>query len=94
MNVKLTPKIQSLFSLLSGLRSPPPPPPGNNNAAARPLLSPGLGSRNRGLLQDGDIEGVRQLNVNIPIIQDATEADIHAWRNRTIVPKLKSSAAK
>lgn len=68
------------------------PPPGNN--AVPPLASPGVGSRNRGLLQDGDIEGVRQVNVNIPIIQDATEADINAWRNRTIVPKLKSSAAK
>ena len=53
-----------------------------------------MGSRNRGLLQDGDIEGVRQLNVNIPIIQDATEADINAWRNRIIVPKLKESEAK
>jgi hypothetical protein len=67
------------------------PPPGQN---APSLASPGVGSRNRGLLQDGDIEGVRQLNVNIPIIQDATEADINAWRNRTIVPKLKRSEAK
>jgi hypothetical protein len=67
------------------------PPPGQN---APSLGSPGVGSRNRGLLQDGDIEGVRQLNVNIPIIQDATEADINAWRNRTIVPKLKESEAK
>ncbi|CAB4032206.1 PH-interacting -like, partial [Paramuricea clavata] len=67
------------------------PPPGQN---APSLASPGVGSRNRGLLQDGDIEGVRQLNVNIPIIQDATEADTNAWRNRTIVPKLKESEAK
>ena len=67
------------------------PPPGQNVPS---LGSPGVGSRNRGLLLDGDIEGVRQLNVNIPIIQDATEADINAWRNRIIVPKLKESEAK
>ena len=67
------------------------PPPGQNVPS---LGSPGVGSRNRGLLLDGDIEGVRQLNVNIPIIQDATEADINAWRNRVIVPKLKESEAK
>lgn len=67
------------------------PPPGQN----APLLgSPGVGSRNRGSLQVGDIEGVRQLNVNIPIIQDATEADVNAWRNRSIIPKLTASESK
>ncbi|EDO38859.1 predicted protein, partial [Nematostella vectensis] len=52
------------------------------------------GSRNYGMRQSGDVEGVRQAHGNVPVIEDVSEADITAWRKRKIAPELKPSVAK
>lgn len=44
--------------------------------------------------QSGDIEGVRQAQGNVPVIEDVAESDIALWRRRVIVPDIKSSASK
>lgn len=42
----------------------------------------------------GDVEGVRLVHGNVPVVQDVSDADIAAWRNRRIVPNRKPSVAK
>ncbi|XP_073258237.1 PH-interacting protein-like [Porites lutea] len=74
---------------LPALQSPPP----HGQGPVPPLQSPG-GSRNQGMRQMGDVEGVRLVHGNIPVIQDVSDADISAWRNRRIVPPRKPSVAK
>ncbi|KAJ7314520.1 Bromodomain and WD repeat-containing protein 3 [Desmophyllum pertusum] len=61
--------------------------------AVPPLQSPG-GSRNYGMRQMGDVEGVRLVHGNVPVIQDVSDADTAAWQNRRIVPDRKPSIAK
>lgn len=73
----------------AGLHSPPP----HGQGAVPPLQSPG-GSRNYGMRQMGDVEGVRLVHGNVPVIQDVSESDTAAWRNRRIVPDSKPSIAK
>ena len=73
----------------AGMQSPPPQSPGPQP----PLQSPG-GSRNYGMRQSGAVEGVRLIHGNIPVIQDVSDADISAWRNRRIVPDIKPTIAK
>eukprot|EP00794_Sanderia_malayensis_P000318 gene318-948_t len=54
-----------------------------------PLRSPSVGGGGGGvgLRQAGDVEGVRQMNSNVFIMQDVSEADRSAWRTRRIIPK-------
>ena len=78
-----------LICTLTGLQSPPP----HGQGAAPPLQSPG-GSRNYGTRQMGAVEGVRLVEGNVPVIQDVSDADTAAWRNRRIVPDRKPSIAK
>ena len=74
---------------LAALHSPPP----QGQGVVPPLQSPG-GSRNYGMRQMGDVEGVRLVHGNVPVIQDVSESDTAAWRNRRIVPDRKPSIAK
>lgn len=71
------------------IQSPPP----HGQGPVPPLQSPG-GSRNQGMRQMGDVEGVRLVHGNVPVIQDVSDADISAWKNRRIVPNRKPSIAK
>ncbi|KAL9968709.1 hypothetical protein ACROYT_G020827 [Oculina patagonica] len=73
----------------AALQSPPP----HGQGAVPPLQSPG-GSRNYGMRQMGDVEGVRLVHGNVPVIQDVSDSDTAAWRNRRIVPDRKPSIAK
>lgn len=68
-------------------------PPAHGQGPVPPLQSPG-GSRNQGMRQMGDVEGVRLVHGNVPVIQDVSDADTAAWRNRRIVPNRKPSVAK
>ena len=57
-----------------------------------PLRSPsggGGGGGGVGLRQIGDVEGVRQVDSNVFISQDVSEAEQAQWRNRTIIPMSK-----
>ncbi|CAN2389514.1 regulation of cell shape, partial [Pristimantis euphronides] len=56
------------------------------NAARRDLASP----PNIGLRRSGQIEGVRQMHINSPRSQIATERDLLAWRKRVVVPEIPS----
>ena len=75
--------------LITAIQSPPP----HGQGPVPPLQSPG-GSRNQGMRQMGDVEGVRLVHGNVPVIQDVSDADTAAWRNRRIVPNRKPSVAK
>lgn len=75
--------------LVTAIHSPPP----HGQGPVPPLQSPG-GSRNQGMRQMGDVEGVRLVHGNVPVIQDVSDADTAAWRNRRIVPNRKPSVAK
>lgn len=44
--------------------------------------------------QSGDVEGVRQAQGNVPVIEDVAETDIALWRKRTIIPERKPSVIK
>ncbi|XP_044141837.1 LOW QUALITY PROTEIN: bromodomain and WD repeat-containing protein 1-like [Bufo gargarizans] len=57
-----------------------------NNAARRDLASP----PNIGLRRSGQVEGVRQMHINSPRSQIATERDLLAWRKRVVVPEIPS----
>ena len=58
-----------------------------------PLRSPsgGGGGGGVGLRQSGDVEGVRQVDSNVFISQDVSEAEQAQWRNRKIIPLLKKT---
>ena len=78
-----------LHLVITVIQSPPP----HGQGPVPPLQSPG-GSRNQGMRQMGDVEGVRLVHGNVPVIQDVSDADISAWKNRRIVPNRKPSIAK
>ncbi|XP_022081938.1 PH-interacting protein-like isoform X2 [Acanthaster planci] len=75
-----------------------PPPAGA--PSARPT-TPSRGSLNgplspsavspRGVRLSGEIEGVRQATGNVPISQQASQADLLAWSERVVVPELPPS---
>ena len=60
-----------------------------------PLRSPaGGGGGGVGLRQSGDVEGVRQVDSNVFISHDVSDADQKQWRNRKIVPQEKACFKK
>ena len=85
---------QQLYSALFPGRQNLLSPERRRRNSLSPLRSPGGGGGGGGgggvgLRQSGDVEGVRQVDSNVFISQDVSEAEQAQWRNRKIVPTLK-----
>ncbi|XP_033635345.1 bromodomain and WD repeat-containing protein 3-like [Asterias rubens] len=69
---------------------PGPRPATPSRGSLNGPLSPSAVSP-RGVRRSGEIEGVRQATGNVPISQQASQADLLAWSERVVVPELPAS---
>uniref|UniRef100_A0A674I664 Bromodomain and WD repeat domain containing 3 n=1 Tax=Terrapene triunguis TaxID=2587831 RepID=A0A674I664_9SAUR len=73
----------------------PNPPYSRSHSINGALRSPGLDSPpNVGLRRSGQIEGVRQMHLNAPRSQMATERDLMAWSRRVVVNELHPGVSR
>uniref|UniRef100_A0A8C9U420 Bromodomain and WD repeat-containing protein 1 n=1 Tax=Serinus canaria TaxID=9135 RepID=A0A8C9U420_SERCA len=75
----------------------PNPPLNRSHSVNGALRSPGLdvaSPPNVGLRRSGQIEGVRQMHLNAPRSQMATERDLMAWSRRVVVNELPPGISK
>ncbi|XP_064282589.1 bromodomain and WD repeat-containing protein 3 isoform X2 [Passer domesticus] len=83
--------------LINEGETPPNPPLNRSHSVNGALRSPGLevaSPPNVGLRRSGQIEGVRQMHLNAPRSQMATERDLMAWSRRVVVNELPPGISK